>query len=421
MALRRFPTISWALADQTMVSGSNFFTTILIARYLGPVEFGRFSLAWMLVLLVASVQFSLIISPMMSIGPKQTESDLSAYYSIVLVHTLILATLAFVLLLGGVTLTAAWFPEWNIEHLALPLACAALAGQLQDFTRRKLFVRGRLVAAFGNDAICYLGKLGGLTLVAHLIPMDSRSLLWLVAATSAIPAVLAIPGHVPFRWNPAFALSVTRRHRRFAGWLLAASSVSWSTASLPMTVAAAALGSWAAGALKAAQTMMGVTNVIVEGTELIALNWAATDFNRAGASGLFTSLRHVTALVGIPTVVVTGLAAASPDLWLRLIFGTGYVGYGELVRWFAVTYLLFALATPMRIGLNAIAHTRPHLVASVLSAVVAMLAVYPLVHAFGISGAAIATMMASAAGTLALALGFWYCMRRIPMAFAPKP
>ncbi len=54
--LLRYSYLNWALADQTMVSGVNFMTGILIARYLGVTEFGRFTLVWMAVLFVNSLQ-----------------------------------------------------------------------------------------------------------------------------------------------------------------------------------------------------------------------------------------------------------------------------------------------------------------------------------------------------------------------------
>ena len=69
--LTRYSQINWALTDQAMVSGVNFLTGIVLARYLGIEEFGRFTLAWMAVLLVNSLQSGLIVQPMMSIGPKQ--------------------------------------------------------------------------------------------------------------------------------------------------------------------------------------------------------------------------------------------------------------------------------------------------------------------------------------------------------------
>ncbi len=76
--LARYSHVNWALADQTMVSGVNFLTGILLARYLGVEEFGRFTLAWMAVLFVNGIQHAAINSPMMSIGPKQPEAEAPA-------------------------------------------------------------------------------------------------------------------------------------------------------------------------------------------------------------------------------------------------------------------------------------------------------------------------------------------------------
>jgi O-antigen/teichoic acid export membrane protein len=394
----RLPIISWTFADQAMVSASNFLMTVLIARYLGSVEFGRFSLAWLLVLLLTRVQLSLIIAPSMSIGPKQSSADVSAYHAIVLAHALTLAGFAFFVLLGGMLLAAAWFPEWQIEGLALPVAFAAVAFQLQDFARRTLFIRDQPVAAFANDALSYLGKLIALAAAIKLTPMDSGGVLWLIAITSAIPAMLAIPGRGPWRWDREFAHVVTRRHGRFAVWLLAANVVSWLSATLPMTVAAAVLGSWAAGALKAAQTMLGVTNVVIEGAELTAPKWASTRLQRAGPTGLVACLRQIAVLVGGPTAIVAGVAALYPELWLRLIFGANYAEYGNVVRWTAAAYLVFALAAPARIGLNAIEHTSPHLVASILSAIIGGLVVYPFVRTMGVSGAAVVVLISTVIG-----------------------
>ncbi len=58
--LKRFNHINWVLADQTMVSGVNFGTGLILARFLGLEEFGSFTLLWMLVLFINSIQFSMI-------------------------------------------------------------------------------------------------------------------------------------------------------------------------------------------------------------------------------------------------------------------------------------------------------------------------------------------------------------------------
>ncbi len=160
--LARYSHINWALADQAMVSGVNFLTGIFLARYLGLSEFGRYTLAWMAVLFVNSIRHAMIISPMMSIGPQQSDSESPGYFGAVVIHQICFAGLAFILLFFGVRASGVFFPEWRVEGLALPLACAALALQLQDFLRRYFFTRKRAIRALANDAVAYLGRLAGL-------------------------------------------------------------------------------------------------------------------------------------------------------------------------------------------------------------------------------------------------------------------
>ena len=73
--LHKAKNLSWTILDQGMVSGVNFAVGILIARFLGVKEFGIFSLLLMAILFVQSIQKALIITPMMSVGPKIEERE----------------------------------------------------------------------------------------------------------------------------------------------------------------------------------------------------------------------------------------------------------------------------------------------------------------------------------------------------------
>ena len=132
-----------------MVSGVNFTTGILLARYLVLEEFGRFTPAWLAMLFVNAIQHPGIISPLMSIGPKQTAQDEPAYYGAIAAQQLIFGAVVFTLVLGGVAAAAAMFSDCGgIGGLALPLTCAAFAIQAQDFLRRHFFALG----CFGRKA-----------------------------------------------------------------------------------------------------------------------------------------------------------------------------------------------------------------------------------------------------------------------------
>ena len=49
--LRTIGRVNWALSDQAMISASNFLTSVIAARMMGIEEFGRFMIAWMIILL----------------------------------------------------------------------------------------------------------------------------------------------------------------------------------------------------------------------------------------------------------------------------------------------------------------------------------------------------------------------------------
>ncbi len=94
----RYSQINCALVDQAMVSGVNFFTGILLARYLGIEALGQFTLAWMAAIFLNGLQHAAIIAPMMSIGPKQPALETPAHYGAVIVQQGVFCLCGFVVL-----------------------------------------------------------------------------------------------------------------------------------------------------------------------------------------------------------------------------------------------------------------------------------------------------------------------------------
>lgn len=188
--LLRYRQVNWALIDQAMVSGVNFLTGILFARWLGIEEYGRFVLAWMIVLFCNSIQLSGIISPMMSIGPRQKTQEEPSYYGAVIAQQLIWSFACFFLLWGGICLSGYFKPELNIKSIALPIASTILAWQSQDFIRRYFFIRGQGRFAFLNDVISYLGQLILLSLLSCQVQLNIRLVFWVIASSSAVAAII---------------------------------------------------------------------------------------------------------------------------------------------------------------------------------------------------------------------------------------
>ena len=380
--------LNWALVDQTMVSGINFLTGILLARYLGVDEFGQFVLVWMAVLFVNGFHYAMIDSPMVSIGPKQTDSESPAYFGAVVVQEVLFSCLSFLLLFGGTRLSGVLFPEWGGVGLALPLASVVLVDQFQDFLRRYFFVRGRAIVAFTLDAIRYLGQTAILiwAFIFFTDSLDTTKVLWIIsiAATAAIVFGLFFVERVEMRATTFKA--VVFRHWHFSKWLTGAALMIWANGNFLMIMTGTLIGAPAVGALKAAKSVMGICHILTMGLENIVPAAAARKFFEGGKQALCEYLKRVVQFGGGATAIFAVIAAVAPEFWLVLIFGSDYQGYGYLLQGFAAFYTLSFLGFSLATGLRAIEKSKVIFQSYIWMTLFTLLSFYPLITYLGLAG-----------------------------------
>ncbi len=398
----RYRHVNWALADQGMVSSVNFLTGIMLARYLGLGEFGRFTLAWMAVVFVTGLQGALIVSPMMSIGPKQTPGDEPAYYGAVAVQQVVFGIAVFAFVWGGATAAAALFPQWRIGGLALPLASAALAIQCQDFLRRQFFTRGRGAVAFFSDAARYPGQLALLFWLFTTRPMDIATTLWVIAMLAALATLATLPALDRMVWRSRTFRVVAVRHWQSSKWLLGKVLMQLASSQLFIVVAGAMLGAGAVGALRATRNLMGVVNIMFLGLGNVMPIRAARHFQSGGPRALKAYVLRMTILGELAIGAVAAVMFAAPEFWLSLAFGEEFAGYGNLLRWWAVAYMVFFLHQPVISALRAIERTRAIFLAAALSSAFTVVMAYPLISLFDAAGAVAGIAFIQLAGFVVL-------------------
>lgn len=387
--VQRSSHVNWALSDQALVSGCNFATNVLVARNLGIAEFGRFALAWMVVLFVASLAHAAINAPMMSIGPKQPAAAAAEYYGAVILQQGLFAAISFLVVYGGTLGAAAWFPTWQLDGLALPLAVATAFWQIQDFVRRYFFTRGQALQAVINDTISYGGQLAALICLFHVTgaATSSVTVIWVVAVTCGLASLHGALATKPLaRARGAVLREVAVRHWRFARWLIASAALVWPSGNLFFVVAGAVLGPAAVGALKAAQNLMGVTHILFQGLENVAPIAAARHLTKAGTVGMIRYLWRVACWGGLATLATVLVIVLAPEFWIRLLLGAEYTRQAGLLLWFGALYLLLFGGIALRLALRTFERTRPIFVSYVFASVFSSLAAYPMTQAYGMSG-----------------------------------
>jgi O-antigen/teichoic acid export membrane protein len=384
--LTRLRREAWALGDQALVSGMNFMTNVLLARLLGIKEFGIFTLAWMAVLFFNSLQMALVISPMMSIGPKQDERDAPVFFSVTLLQQLVMACLTFVLLLAGVSASAYFFPKWHIASLALPLAFVGFSWELQEYCRRYFFTVQKAFWAFLSDAISYAGQVAILALLFWKHTGDAATALYVIGGTSLLAVLFSLIKLPRPVWPGERLKPVALRNWHFAKWLAACALMQWSSGNFFIVAATWVWGASAAGVFRVAQSLIAVTHVWFQGLENVLPATASRLLHFEGRRSMMRYLRGVGTFWGGVTALFAVVVSIAPNFWLKVLYGPGYVGYGFILRWYAVLYLIMFANLVLRAGLRAVERTRPIFWSYVATTSISLLTAVPLTRYWSLNG-----------------------------------
>lgn len=325
----------WALADQTVVSGSNFVTGILLARFLGPESFGIFVLLQAIILYMNSFQGALIFQPMMSAAPQLREDQRIHYMHGAFALQLMLCSV----LIGIIAIAAIVIHVFDLysmlsidSHIITAVIAAMLAFQLHDWQRRYYFVKEKAGSAFLIDIISHGGQVTLLGTAFLLDKLDVAMAFWIIAGTSFTAFIV---GFMRDSLSPVFshAKKVLRDGWRTGRDYLVAWQLQWLGTQGVLMFSAGVVGAEAVGGIRAAQNIVGPINILFLAMENVVPVIAAKKFGISGLKGLLSYLSRIT-LIGsallIP-VLITVTVFASPIM--KMLYGESYVGSASLVIW----------------------------------------------------------------------------------------
>jgi len=386
---KRYSHVNWALSDQAMVSGVNFFTGLLLARLLGLNEFGHFTLLWMIVLFVCSIQFSLISAPMMTGGPQQSIDNRKEYYSSIIIQQLVFSIISSLLVWLIMEIVDSIFPELQLEEFSILLALTVFFCQNQDFFRRLYFSKERQHVAFLIDAIRYLGLAFVLVLLFFSPVLSTEKVFWLMSITSALSVVVSVFFLPELVWNRKIVVSVFYKNWKFSKWMTASALLQWLTGHFFVVMSGALLGAYAAGAIKACQNIVGITNIIVQGMENFVPRLVSVSYKSKGIKGLLSTVQSINILGGVSIGGLLLVLAIFSEPILVLLYGNEYSSYGYLIYWLALFNFFGFLATPMCAGLRVLEKTKIIFFAFLACAIFSFLFAYVLINSHGLLGAVI--------------------------------
>jgi O-antigen/teichoic acid export membrane protein len=396
----------WALGDQAIVSGSNFVTGIVVGRSFGLHDFSLFTLIWMFVLFVQSLGSALVIAPMLSIGPKHTNEQRSAYFGAVFLHQTSFVVVSTVIVAAILRLPPRLLPDARLSEFTLPLVFCLVTQLLQDFLRRYLFLLGKVAPAIVLDAVSYVGRFGAIALLPSFSAMSMTGALWAIGVTSGAAVLLGLAFVERPTWDRRVIGETTRRHWKFASWLAGSAVMQWTSWNLYVIAAPYYLGAPAVGVLRAGQNILGPANVWLQGLENVVPSRASKLLHAEGLNSMKRYLVNVEiwcALVTLPLVVAVNVR---PEWLLSSLYGSSFAQGEGALRVYSVVTLLMFVGLPLKVALRSFEHTRPIFVAYVLMTLFAVVTAVPFIKLGGLNGALVGILSVHAVyqGMLAVAV-----------------
>jgi O-antigen/teichoic acid export membrane protein len=394
--------LGWGVADQAMSSISNFAVNIYIARTLGAVQYGAFSLAYVTYGFALNASRGLATDPLLvRFSGTNIPTWRRAVTSCTGTATVVgLVTGACVLAVAAMLNGTA-----RLAFLALGLTMPGLL--LQDSWRFSFFALGRGSQAFLNDTVWVLVLLPALVVLRMTGHAD---VFWFVLAWGAAAGVAAAVGPLQARVVPRLPNTDrwVSRHRDLGPRYLLEGTINSGSTQLRNYGVGLLLGLAAVGYVQAATTLMGPFMVVFFGMGLVTLPEAARILRR--------SPRHMMlfcALVG-GGLAVLGL------IWGVVLLVALPRGLGHLMlnRLWRPTYPLILPSTIAIMGgcASAGAGTGLHALGAARRSLRAM-SISSVIYVVGsltgaVTGGAAGTMRGAAVAAWIGAMAFWWELNR---------
>ena len=251
--------LGWGVADQAVSSLTNFAVSIYVARTLGAVQFGAFSLAYVTYSFALNASRGLATDPLMV---RFSGTDLPTWRRAVASCTGTAAAVG--LVTGTCVLAAAALLDGTAKAAFLALGLTLPGLLLQDSWRYSFFALGRGSQAFLNDMIWAVALLPALV---FLRATGHADVFWFVFAWGAAAAVAAAVGPLQARVVPRLsgARGWVSQHRDLGLRYLAEGTSNSASTQLRTYGIGFVLGLAAVGYVQAASTLMGPFMVIFFG------------------------------------------------------------------------------------------------------------------------------------------------------------
>lgn len=405
-------SVPWALVDQGIVSLNNFLINILLARFLGIAIYGSFTLAWMVILFAYSIQESFIISPMISLSPKQPRDREASYFGTVFLQQIIFSLLLSLFIYGIARLSGVFFPSWGFSSIAALMAITAFFYQGQSFLRRYFFARKKPIMACLGDLMNTVTQLSSIIILSCFSSLTLSLAFISMAGAFLVSIGFFLCGVRAIQLKKELILPIIHRNIHFSFWLTGSTITQWIANNFVFFITGGLLGVFEVGILRALQNIWAITHVILQGLDNIIPLETSAHYYQNGLAAAEKYLKKFTQLLFIPFFIVAIPIVLFPSKLLILFYGQRFAESSWQYHWVLISYtflyVLVFLMKPFSYALQTLEYTRPIFYGHFVFLVFSLALAYPFVKSFGLLGVVMSLFIPSLLRMVIIISGYFY-------------
>jgi O-antigen/teichoic acid export membrane protein len=401
----------FSILDQGLFSGANFLMSIFLARWLEPVGYGTFSLAFAVYLFLSGFYNAIILEPMSVFGTGKYFDYLEDYLSNqLIIHVIFCGLLSvIVIIVGGIMLLIK-----QVDH-QLSLAILGM-GVFIPFmfmmwlARRSCYVYGKPAWAFWASlvyAIVLLGSLFfisifglGLNIFLIFFAMGLASL----AGSGVVYRLMRVTFIKIFR-NHFSWQSLLIEQWLFSRWIMLAAVFNSAATQIQLFITAALLGLYAAGVLSALQNFMLPMMQIVTVIATLGLPSISFEFGKKNYSEMKRKGFKISLLLFLFSVIYLVLLALTAPQLERLLYGGKYAEFAWLLPVIGFIPVLAAIEAGYSIIIRALRRPSYHAVWTGSIALIGISSGWFLVSNYKIIGAIFSLLSVA---VISLIVNIWF-------------
>ncbi len=343
----------WAVMDQGLFAASNFLLNILLARWLVPHEYGAFSVAYTLFILLSTCHTGLIIEPMLVFGPGKYKGKIGAYLRTLNIGSWILGIIIGIVILTGF-IAFRYFTKSNLLPTLLVISIISPIILFQWLMRKACYINQQpklaALSGFGYMALIFTGTFV-LNYYEQLRPITALVIMGIAHLLTGLWLFFKIKIHLNMHNDKELMVDVINNHWKYGKWAAGTAALSW----IPFNVFTLFLPMW--GGLEASAAYKALINLVLPilhvitalGTVLLPILSEKREINEFRRSIIYFFGFYM-----LGPVLYLILLGVFKDSMIYILYNGKYIEYLNTVWLIGIIPIIFAMVSLLVIVLQAL-------------------------------------------------------------------